>query len=256
MDKLKSEKLKSFFSQNSETAVAFSGGVDSAVLLMYAVRYAKRVKAYFVKSQFQPQFELEDALRVAEMLNAELEVISADILCDEKVASNPENRCYYCKKRVFGAILTAAGKDGFDTVLDGTNFTDDISDRPGYKALQEMKVLSPLRECGISKAEIRAAAEDNGLSVAHKPSYACLATRIPCGTYITAELLEITEAAENELKSLGFSNFRVRYDDGAARLELGKREHALLKEKREQVIQILLKYYNDFYVESKERADE
>ena len=256
MDTLKNEKLKTFFGQHGNVAVAFSGGVDSSVLLLFAVKYAKRVKAYFVKSQFQPQFELDDAKEIAEKLGVDLKVINADVLSDKVIAANPENRCYYCKRRVFSAILSAAESDGFDTVLDGTNATDDIADRPGFKALQEMKVLSPLKECGISKKEIRAVAKENGLLVADKPSYACLATRIPCGTVITNELLSTTEKAENELMALGFKNFRVRYENGAAKLELGKKEHELLKEKRENVFAALSNYYNEIRIDLKERADE
>ena len=148
--------IKEFFEETKEAAICFSGGVDSAYLLSQAVKYAVKVKAYYVKSCFQPEFELEDALRLAEQLGAEMEVLNLGTsVLDEKVSSNPPDRCYYCKKKIMGAIKEAAARDGFDTILDGTNASDDAGDRPGMKALGEMKILSPLRICGLTKDEIR-----------------------------------------------------------------------------------------------------
>ncbi len=253
-DKL--EMIKKFFTNHSEVAVAFSGGVDSAVLLMLAKRYAKRVKAYFVKSQFQPRFELDDAIKITEFLNAETQVINVDILAFENIAANPKNRCYFCKQQVFKAITEKARSDGFYVILDGTNASDDISDRPGYKALQELKVLSPLKECGLTKAEIRQLAKENELFVFNKPSYACLATRIPSGTAIKSDMLIITEKAENEMRNMGFKNIRLRYMDGDAKIELGKSDFDLFFKNKDSVYSALKKYYNNVYLDLKERADE
>ncbi|MBR0412307.1 MAG: ATP-dependent sacrificial sulfur transferase LarE [Eubacterium sp.] len=242
--------------KNKSVAVAFSGGVDSAVLLMLAVRYAKRVKAYYVKSAFQPQFELDDAREIVQLLGAELDIITLDILGDAQITANPANRCYYCKKRIFTAICSAAERDGFDCVCDGTNASDNVADRPGFKALKELGVESPLRDCGYTKTMIRTLARENALPVADKCSYACLATRIPTGVEITGDLLNKTEAAENELRSLGFHNFRVRYLDGAAKLELSTRDIMLYNSDKDSVDTMLLKYYNGVYLDSKERNDE
>lgn len=249
-------EISEIFTPDSRVAVAFSGGVDSSVLLLLAKKYAGRVKAYFVRSAFQPDFEADDAVKVAEMLSVELETLTVDVLSDCEVTANPADRCYYCKKRIFSEILRAAQRDGFGTVAEGTNASDDISDRPGYKALQQLGIRSPLRDCGYTKAQIRQLARENSLPVADKPSYACLATRIPTGERITAELLKKTEAAETVLREAGFKNFRVRYLDNKAKLELGRGEFELLNEKRNEIFTRLSEYYDGVYLDLKERADE
>lgn len=248
--------IKDFFKENKNVAVAFSGGVDSAVLLMLAKKYAGNVRAYFVKTQFQPAFELEDAKEIASLLGAELEIIRLNALGNETVAANPPDRCYHCKKTIFGAIIKKAHEDGFETVIDGTNASDDEGDRPGMRAIREYGVRSPLKECGLTKGKIRAVAAEASLPVAGKPSYACLATRVPTGTPITEEILKTTEKAEGELASLGFRNFRVRWNGGEAKLELGKAEFGLLFEKRSEVLETLLKHYKGVTLDLKERKDE
>lgn len=248
--------IKEFFKLHSEAAIAFSGGVDSAVLLLLAEKYANRVKAYYVKTRFQPQFELDDAVKIAEQLCVDLEIINADILADGIVAENPQNRCYFCKKMIFGEIIRHTKADGFRAVLDGTNASDDIGDRPGFVALQELEVLSPLRLCGYTKEIIRSTAREYCLPVADKPSYACLATRIPTGVRITAELLEITEKAESALRGLGFKNFRIRYLGSAAKLELGGAEFEPFYRHREEIYRLLLPYYGNIYLDLKERENE
>jgi len=248
--------IKDFFESHSEIAIALSGGVDSSVLLFLAKKYAKKVKAYYVRSQFQPAFEYDDALSVAEKANAELGIIEIDVLSDKKTVSNTSERCYYCKKRIFKAVCLAAQNDGFIFCAEGTNASDDIDDRPGFRALKELNVLSPLRICGFTKEKIRLLAKQYQLPVADKPSYACLATRIPEGTQITQELLVKTENAEKELMKLGYKNFRVRYSDGFAKLEFGSRELNLYREIKEETDKLLLKYYDGIYPEIKERTDE
>ena len=247
--------IKDYFS-GREVAAAFSGGVDSAVLRCLAKKYAKRVKAYYAKSQFQPQFELDDVVKVAKALGAELEVIPLDVLAYDDVTKNPANRCYYCKKRIFTVICAASQNDGFDIVCDGTNATDDADDRPGFKALGELGVESPLRAFGYTKSDIRQIARDNRLAVADKCSYACLATRIPTGTAISADVLAKTERAEDILRTLGFNNFRVRYLDGAAKLELSHSDFALLFDKKDEVYKSLCAFYSSVYLDLKERYDE
>ncbi len=212
--------LQDFFRENPKVAVAFSGGVDSSYLLYAAKHYGAEVKSYFVKSQFQPEFELEDAQKLAEQLGVELTVLRRNALDSDLVRANDPLRCYYCKSSNFGLIQEQALADGYPVLVDGTNASDDEGDRPGMKALEELSVRSPLRESGITKAEIRRLSKEAGLFTWDKPSYACLATRIPTGTAYTYEALAKVESAEKVLFELGFSDFRVRIFNGAARLQL------------------------------------
>ena len=218
--------LKDFFEENKKLAIAFSGGVDSAYLLAEAIRCGADVKAYYVKSQFQPEFEREDARRIASKLGAKLAELGLDVLSDEAVAANLAGRCYYCKRRIMSAIIEEAKKDGYDIVCDGSNASDDASDRPGTKALAEYGIRSPLRECGITKDEIRKRAKELGLDVWDKTAYACLATRIATGERITEEKLKITEKAETILHDMGFRDFRVRMRGNDALVQVKADQHA------------------------------
>ena len=212
--------MREFFAEHPEAAVAFSGGVDSAWLLHEAVRYARRTAAYFVRTPFQPDFELEDARDTAAQLGAPLRVLDFDILTVPEAAANPPDRCYYCKRALFSRLLEAAGADGFPLVLDGGNASDDAGDRPGMRALRELGVLSPLRLCGLMKAEIRRLAREAGLAVWDKPSYACLATRIPAGTAITQADLDRVSRGEALLMERGLSDFRLRLRGREALLQV------------------------------------
>lgn len=237
-------ELKQFFEQCPEAAIAFSGGVDSAYLLYAAMQYGKRVKAYYVKTAFQPQFELEDAQRLAGELGAQMEVLDVDILCNSTIAENPANRCYHCKKELFSHILSAAENDGFSVLLDGTNASDEASDRPGMRALTELSVRSPLRECGLTKSEIRQLSQKAGLFTHNKPAYACLATRIPTGEEITIEKLQRTEQAEHILFGLGLRDFRVRCLGNIAKLQVREVDLSALMQHREEILNELKKYYS------------
>lgn len=235
--------LDTFFKENSKVAIAFSGGVDSSYLLYAAGKSGAEVKAYYVKSEFQPAFELQDAKEVAAYCKAEMEIIPCSILQYPDVVENPKNRCYYCKRHLFSLILERAKADGFTTILDGTNASDDVKDRPGYQALQEMQVLSPLRLCGLTKDGVRKLSEEAGLVTWNKPSYACLATRIPTGVAIEKEMLEKTEEAEEYLKGLGFTDFRVRYLSGYARVQLPFSQISAFMERQKTITEELKKWY-------------
>ena len=236
--------LTRFWKENPKAAIAFSGGVDSAYLLCSALRSGAEVKAYYAKTAFQPAFELEDARKLANQLGAEMEILSMDILSVPNVAENPDNRCYYCKKALFTAICSAARRDGFTLILDGTNASDEVSDRPGMQALTELSVRSPLRECGLTKQEIRKLSKEAGLFTHSKPAYACLATRIPTGDTITPEKLSRTEDAETYLHSLGLRDFRVRTLGDTARLQVTKADLEIVLKYRESILSYLKKLYS------------
>lgn len=236
-------ELSEFFRENPKVAVAFSGGVDSAYLLYEAAQCGADVRAYYVKSAFQPQFELEDAMRLAKELSINLQILEVDVLICGAITENPRDRCYHCKKMIFEAIAKAAKAEGYQLLLDGTNASDEEGDRPGMRALAELMVRSPLRECGLTKEKIRGLSKEAGLFTWNKAAYACLATRIPTGETITKEKLETTEAAEDYLFSLGFTDFRVRRMGEAARLQFpaGQLEKVICR--REEILSELKSYY-------------
>jgi uncharacterized protein len=229
------QSLRAFFADHPRMALAFSGGVDSAYLLYAARACGCDVAAFYAQSAFQPEFERRDAQRLAEQLDVPLNVVPLDVLAVAAVRDNPADRCYHCKKAIFTALLAAAEAQGYEAVMDGTNASDDTSDRPGMKALVELGVLSPLRLCGITKAQVREYSRAAGLFTWDKPAYACLATRIPTGTPITDEDLNRVEGAEAALFALGFSDFRVRLFHGAARLQLPGAQMAEAIARREEI---------------------
>lgn len=245
--------LSEFFDANRKVAIAFSGGVDSAYLLYEAVKHNVEVTAYYVRSAFQPAFEYEDAKRLAKELGAKMSVLEMDILQNKEVCSNPQNRCYFCKKVIFKAITEAAAGDGYTVLLEGTNASDDEADRPGMKALRELSVKSPLRECGLTKTQIRQLSKEAGLFTWDKPSYACLATRIPAGEEIDAEKLVRTEQAEMYMREIGFVDFRVRTANDIAKIQIRREQFDLLFEKRDEITETLLGWYSQVTLDLKPR---
>lgn len=248
-------ELTAFFQKNPKFALAFSGGADSAYLLFAAVKSGADVRAYYVKSAFQPRFELEDAKRMAARLGAAMTVIDADVLSYGPVAANPPDRCYHCKRIILRAIMKQAEEDGYDMLIDGTNASDDAGDRPGMRALEELAVRSPLRECGLTKEEIRRRSRQAGLFTWDKPAYACLATRIPAGEAITREKLERTEQAEDFLRSLGFTDFRVRSVGDAAKLQVPAAQLEQLMRHRKSIVQELKKHYTSVLLDMEARDE-
>lgn len=246
--------MSEFFKENGKAAVAFSGGVDSAYLLYAAKAAGADVRAYYVKSDFQPGFELEDAKRLCEELAVDLTICEADVLADQAVRENPSDRCYHCKKLIFSTIARTAAEEGYQVLFDGTNASDEEGDRPGMRALRELSVRSPLRECGLAKEEIRRLSREAGLFTWEKPAYACLATRIPTGEEITAEKLKSTEEAEDFLRALGFSDFRVRRFDDAARLQFRAEQLERALECREEIVRELKQYYKAVLLDMEART--
>lgn len=231
--------LKEFFAQNPRAALAFSGGVDSAYLLWAGLQAGAEVWPYFVKTPFQPRFELEDARRLCTQLGVDLVVLDYDILDHGAVAANPPDRCYHCKKQLFSRLKRYAASEGFSLLLDGTNASDDGGDRPGMRALAELEVRSPLRECGLTKERIRALSKQAGLFTWDKPSYACLATRVPAGRTITRADLERVERGEERLSGLGFRDFRLRLTAGGCKLQLLEDQFPLFQARRTDILSAL-----------------
>lgn len=231
--------LQAFFRENPRVALAFSGGVDSSYLLYAGLHYGADIQPYYVKTAFQPQFELDDAQRLATKLGTTMTVVHHDILSVPNVATNPADRCYYCKSALFGLLREQSATDGYSVLIDGTNASDEIGDRPGMRALHELSVQSPLRECKITKSEVRRLSKEAGLSTWDKPAYACLATRIPVGMSITVDLLAQVERAEDALLEMGFTDFRVRLVGQAARLELAPAQMHKALMLREAIVKAL-----------------
>ncbi len=225
--KQKYEKLKKALAGTGRLAVAFSGGVDSAFLLQTAFGVlGGNAAAVTVRHAAFPQRELAEARAFCKALGVRLIEAEADVLAVPGFAENPPERCYLCKKALFGRILSAAAGQGFPAVAEGSNKDDEGDYRPGMRALAELGVLSPLRAAGLTKAEIRALSKAQGLPTWSKPSYACLATRVPYGESITPEKLRMIERAEQTLFSLGFLQCRVRHHGDTARIEIEEPDFA------------------------------
>jgi len=228
--------LEEFFRSHPRAALAYSGGMDSSYLLYAGLRCGADIRPYFLKTAFQPRFELEDARRLTADLGVPLTVVGCDILAESAVVTNPVNRCYYCKQALFSLLKRQALSNGYSVLLDGTNASDQVDDRPGMRALQELGVLSPLRLCGLTKDDIRQRSHEAGLFTWDKPAHACLATRIPTGVTLTPDILKRVETAETALADLGFTDFRIRVYHDAARIQLPQSQMASAIEKREAIL--------------------
>jgi pyridinium-3,5-biscarboxylic acid mononucleotide sulfurtransferase len=199
-------------------AVAFSGGVDSSFLLAAAKEaLGDQVLALTVRSSYMSVTEIDDSVSIAKSLGVRHKIIDVDF--PELIRFNPPDRCYHCKKALFTRLLEETRKEGVAILADGSNADDPNDYRPGFKALRELEICSPILESGITKAEVRRFSNLLGLPTADKPALACLLTRIPYGTEIKSEELNRIEKAENFLHSLGHLAVRVRTHDKLARIE-------------------------------------
>jgi uncharacterized protein len=218
----KRDRLHALLRGCGRVAIGFSGGVDSTLLLRVAVDVlgAANVLAVIADTPSLPRSEYAEALRLAEGMGVTPLVIDPDELSDPAYAANPADRCYYCKKHLFRRIAEAAAARGYDAVLDGNNVDDAGDYRPGRQAAQELGVKSPLLEAGLTKGEIRSLSVQAGLPTADKPAMACLASRIPYGTPVTAQVLAQVERAEAGLREAGFAQCRVRHHGEVARIEV------------------------------------
>jgi uncharacterized protein len=238
----KLEQMHALVRSYGSAVVAFSGGVDSSVVLAVAKReLGDRVLAVTAHSPVYAQRELEAARTFTQQLGILHEIIFTRELDDPRYVNNPPNRCFHCKGELFDKLIALAQSRGFAVVLDGTNASDMGDFRPGVRALKTYNIKSPLLEVGLTKPEIRELARTFRLPTAEKPAMACLASRMPYGSTITIEKLKQVEQAEDFLFGLGLTQVRVRNDDGTARIEVPSEEMARVFEHREAVIAHLKK---------------
>ncbi|SFF79383.1 uncharacterized protein SAMN04488063_0311 [Halopelagius inordinatus] len=222
----KAEAVRTSLGERDGVVVAFSGGVDSSVVAALARdALGDRAVACTARSETLPESELDEARRVAEEIGIRHEVVEFSELDNPDFVANDGDRCYHCRTMRLGRMYETARELDIDTVCDGTNASDPgEGHRPGLRAVEELEVFSPLLAHDVTKDDVRAIADDYDLSVADKPSMACLSSRIPTGLEVTEERLTRVEKAERVLRTWGFSQFRVRDHDGLARIEVSRDE--------------------------------
>jgi len=218
----KHENLKAIFKDMGKVLVAFSGGVDSTLLLKVAQETLGNddVLAVTALSPLYPERELNGVKRLVQALGARHRLIHSNEMEIPGFSKNPPDRCYYCKSKLFEELLDLAKEEAIPFVIEGSTLDDDRDHRPGKRAMQELGIKSPLKEAGFVKAEVRELSRALGLPTWDKPSFACLASRFPYGEEITEEGLKRVDQAEDFLFGLGFKQVRVRHYGNLARIEV------------------------------------
>lgn len=238
---IKEAHLIKYLKSLTNVLVAFSGGVDSTYLLAVAQEVLEgKCKAVFARGPMISSQEETEALALVQQLGFPVEVIDLDILDLEKFRENPPDRCYFCKKKLFETFLDYSKSSGYSTLIDGTNASDTSDYRPGRIALQELGVISPLLEVGLTKAEIRLLSKRRNLPTWNKPSMACLASRVPFGDTITAQLLKQIAQAEEILHQKGYVESRVRVHSDIARIEIPIDDFTTFLQHRKEVTASML----------------
>lgn len=226
----------------ADCAVAFSGGVDSSLLLKLVCGQAKKnhtkVYAFTIHTALHPKAELELTERLAKEMGAEHVVIRVNEMEEAGIENNPKNRCYLCKKCMFEKVIAEAEVRNVTVVLEGTNKDDTKEYRPGLAALKELGIKSPLMASGMTKAEVRALAAEYGISVADRPSSPCMATRFPYDTKLTLSELQNVERMESAIHALGFYNVRTRIHGSLVRIEVDAKDLMKAVEQKNELTQI------------------
>jgi uncharacterized protein len=221
----KLEQLKSILRAGGRTLVAYSGGVDSVLLAKVAHdTLGAEALAVIADSPSLPRRELAEAVELGRQFGFPVRVIRTHEMADVNYTNNPNDRCYFCKSELFGELTKIAHAENWATIVYGENASDVGDYRPGAKAAGEFRVRAPLKEAGLTKAEIRELSAQLGLPTADKPQMACLSSRIPYGEPVTVEALAMIEAAETVLREAGFREVRVRHHTNIARIEVGPAE--------------------------------
>jgi uncharacterized protein len=220
--------LEQSLREHAPLVVAYSGGVDSACLLAVAHRtLGDQVLGVIADSPSLPRQALADALEVARGFGAKVEIVQTDEINDPRYTANPINRCYFCKAELFQRLDMLVRERGYAAIAYGENADDPAHLRPGSQAAAEFSILAPLKQAGLTKADVRALSRELGLPTADAPAQPCLSSRIPHGTPVTSEALALVERGEAFVRSLGFRVFRVRYlagDPPMARLQIAPGE--------------------------------
>ncbi len=242
--KEKYEALKRSVASMKRAAVTFSGGVDSTFLLRVSIDVlgSGNVLALTAVSPVHPRAERQEAQELAASMGARIVMFDSTEMEDENFLANTTERCYHCKRRLFGTVRDIAAKEGYSFILEGSN-VDDLEDfRPGSRAREEMGIKSPLLEAGLTKEEIRELSRGLGLRTHDKPAQACLSSRVPYGTAITAEKLASIERSEEFIKALGISQVRVRHHGGIARVEVEEEDIPAILQHRDMIAEELKRY--------------
>ena len=239
----KMRRLKSILTEMGSLVIAFSGGVDSTFLLKVASEVLPKdnILAVTANSHTYPIEELLFSKRIARVIGARHKVITTGELEDAHFIRNTVDRCYFCKRELFGRLKNIARQEKFNFVADASNTDDNNDYRPGSRAKREFEVRSPLQEAGFSKDDIRKLSKKLRLVTWAKPSLACLASRIPYGVEITPQLLTRINKAETYLRHAGFNQVRLRHYDGLCRIEVDKKDIPILFSKRNLVVAYLKK---------------
>lgn len=244
-DKVQNLKENMRWYAQGNVTVAFSGGVDSSLLLKLAVEaareYGTRVYAILMHTMLHPAGEAGEARTSAAEMGAEFRMLSIDELQGAGILDNPEDRCYRCKKYLFEQLVQESRGLGVSVVLEGTNEDDLHVYRPGLRAVKELGIISPLADAGLVKEEVRRLAGDLGIPASNKPSTPCLATRFPYGTRLSHENMRKVEKGEKFIRELGFYNVRLRIHGDIVRIEVNTEEFGELMRKREEITAYLKK---------------